>query len=106
MKNNANGSQELSGNKFKYTAYLYELDGIGERSMTEAKATGEALVPYANGYTSFDFYIDGGLTFDGTNMEKKYQIRIDIDSEHTVNESNEQDNRGWSDTWVTDYYKG
>ena len=74
--------------------------------MTEAKATGEALVPYANGYTSFDFYIDGGLTFDGTNMEKKYQIRIDIDSEHTVNESNEQDNRGWSDTWVTDYYKG
>jgi hypothetical protein len=106
VKNNQYGSYNLSGKKFEYTAYLYEIDDSGERTRTSQKTTGEALVPYSNGYTAFEFYLDGGLPYNGKDFEKDYQIRVDIDTNKDVKESNERDNRGWSNEWMTDYYKG
>lgn len=106
IKNNEFGSFNGSGEKLNYSAYLYEITDSGSRIKTSEMSSGEVLVPYANGYSSFDFTIAGGLPFDGVDYERDFQIRVDIDTDDSVDESNESDNKGWSDTWMVDYYKG
>ena len=105
VKNNAHGSYNLSGKKFNYEAYLYEIKDSGGRTKTDIWAAGEALIPYANGYSSFDFYIEGGLPFND-DFERTFQIRVYIDTDDDVEEENESDNKKWSDEWLVDYYKG
>lgn len=111
VKNNQYGLHNLSGKKFEYKAYLYEVNDSGSRIKTTVVSTGKALVPYANGYISFKFDIAGGLPFEGDPYDmddilRNFQILIDIDSDDDVDESDETDNRGWSDKWTTEYWEG
>lgn len=105
VKNNENGTAQLSNEKFKYTVYLYDVSSGKNKKLMEA-ATGEALIPYANGYSEFDVNFEGGMPFDGTNLEKEYQVEIQIDSDKEIKESNEKDNKKRSDAWEVTYYKG
>lgn len=107
VKNNEFGRSDLKPRKFNYIATLYEFDANGKRNKTGSFASGEAMVPAGlYGSSEFEFYIEGGLPFDGENFEKKYQVQVEIDVNNVVKESNEKDNSGWSKRWITSYYKG
>lgn len=106
IKNNQYGTKFHSGEKLDYSAELYEVEDDGSLDRTGIKVTGESYVPYANGYSSFEFLIDGGLTFEGDDYERHYKIKVKIDTANDVKESNERDNTAWSDEWMMDYYKG
>lgn len=107
VKNNEFGDSQSYLKTFKYIATLYEADSSGKLVKTGAVTTGEAVVPAgAYGSSEFEFNLDGGFPFDGKNFEKKYQIKVEIDANNDVKESNENDNSEWSKTWITSYYKG
>lgn len=105
VKNNQYGSAALTYEKFKYAVYLYEVVD-GKKEKIRKAATGEAYVPYANGYSSFKVNIEGGLPFDGERFEREYIAEVVIDTGNKVRESNEKDNKKWSDPWVMEHYKG
>jgi hypothetical protein len=105
VKNNEFGSPTLSYEKFKYAIILYEIVD-GDKEKIKKVATGEAYVPYANGYSSFDAYIEGGEPYDGDNFERTFVAEVEIDTSNKIKESNEKDNKGWSDDWLYTYYKG
>jgi hypothetical protein len=104
VKNNEFGAASLTGEKVKYEIYLYDVTK-SKKKLFKA-ATGEFLVPYANGYSEFEAFIEGGQPFDGENFEKKYRALIKIDTSKDIKESNEKDNEAWSDEWLITYYKG
>ncbi len=104
IKNDQFGSLNLTGKEVDYSIYLYDVT-FGSKKIFKA-ATGKVLVPYANGYSEFEAYIEGGLPFDGKNFEKKYKALVKIDTSKKIKESNEKDNESWSDEWLITYYKG
>lgn len=107
IKNNEFGRSDVRPRTVSYIATLYEFDTNGKRKKTNVSTAGEAMVPAGvHGSTEFEFTIKGGLPFDGRNFEKKYQILVDIDVTNVIEESSENDNRAWSKTWITSYYKG
>jgi len=106
VKNNEFGAKELTGQNFQYRGTLYEVRADGRNIKTPEVVSGKGAVPYANGFTEFVFTIDSALPFDGQNFEKKYKIKVEIDTENEVSESNDTDNARWSKEWVMDYSKG
>ncbi len=104
IKNNEFGATNLTGEKIEYEIYLYDVTS-SKKKLFKA-ATGEVLVPYANGYSEFEANIEGGLPYDGNKFEKNYRALIKIDTSKDVKESNEKDNEMWSDEWLITYYKG
>lgn len=104
LKNNEFGAQNLTGEKIEYEIYLYDVTS-SKKKLFKA-AAGEVLIPYANGYSEFEAYIEGGLPFDGDKNEKEYRALIKIDTSKDIKESDEKDNKMWSDEWLITYYKG
>lgn len=104
IKNNEFGAVSLTGEKIEYQIYLYDV--TSSKKKLSKVATGEVLVPYANGYSEFETYIEGGLPFDGKRYEKKYRALVKIDTSKDIKESNERDNEMWSGEWLITYYKG
>lgn len=105
VKNDQYGSRNLSGEKAEYTLRIYEVRN-GRNVSTDIRAEGEFLVPYANGYSEFEVTLEGGLPYDGEDREKTYRAKVEIDTNDDVDESNENDNTEWSDTWEVQHYKG
>ena len=111
VKNNEFGSRELSKEKAGYQVRVYEClnDTCSDRTRTSMHAEGKFYIPYANGYSEFDVYVEGGSsgpspTFVDGNS-RTYQARVDIDTDDDVTESNERDNTLWTTSWKK-YYKG
>ncbi len=105
VANNEFGTPTLSGKKANYKVTLYDATD-GRSKKLKAFSAGTFLIPYANGYSEFEVYLEGGLPFDGEMREKEYKAKIEIDTKRKVKESNERDNAGWSDTWLITHYKG
>ena len=105
VQNNSHASLTLTGEKAEYVISMYEINN-GDKKKLGKWATGEFFIPYANGFSEFSAYVEGGLPFDGDDYEKEYQVEVEIDTGNDVDESNEKDNKAKSDAWEVTYYKG
>lgn len=105
VKNNEYGHGTKIVGQADYVIYLYEKIGSEEKKIIKA-ATGVFDIPYANGTTEFDAYIEGGMPFDGSDMEKEYFAEVKIDTKKKVKESSETDNSKRTDVWEVTYHKG
>lgn len=103
IKNNQFGSTDLSGKYVDYKIYLYSSDS---KEAIKKVASGKVLIPYVNGYSEFSAYFEGGLPFDGENYEREYRAQVQIDTSDDLDESNEEDNKSFSDDWKITHYKG
>jgi hypothetical protein len=105
VKNNQYGSLNLSGKKVDYDVRVYEVVEDG-REATSFRSKGEFLVPYANGYSEFQVYIENGHEDPATyGSHRTYQAKVLIDSKKEIKESSESDNTFWSGYWKK-YFKG
>lgn len=111
VRNNQFGSYSLSNKKVEYSVRVYEClnESCSRRKSTSIRARGEFLLPYANGYSEFQVYVEGGSASGPPQYEngnaRIYQARIDIDTGNDISESDERDNTIWTGTWKK-YYKG
>lgn len=103
VKSNNQFGPALNTKDIDYEVYLYDTTKTRDKKLFKAAA---GIINLSNGYSEVIVNLEGGLPFDGKNYEKKYRALIVIDSSKDVMESNEKDNKFWSDEWLITYYKG
>ncbi len=103
VKNNNQFGQVLGNKNVDYEVYLYDTTKTKNKKLFKAAA---GTLTIKEGYGEFLVNLEGGLPFDGKNYKKNYRALIIIDSSRDVKESDEKDNKFWTDEWLITYYKG
>ena len=102
VKSNNQFGPALNTKDIDYEVYLYETTNKNKKLFKAAAG----IINLSNGYSEVIVNLEGGLPFDGKNYEKSYRALIVVDSGKDVKESNEKDNKFWTDEWLITYYKG